>query len=418
MSQKNYAHKDQVKVFFTLIRRLQQKNRFISSDVWANLSIVQCMIILEISTGMGRMSDLIDIFKLDQSTISRHISSLIAKKYVVAKAHKEDGRSKILSLTTQGEAYLDRYSIEANNNYERHTRHLSADEINDLEFFFKSVADKIGSPALKLARSDFPIRREMRRLTHGLGMMSQSFFDSGITVGAWQVLSEIVYHPHRNSQAIIAKAFGTPLPTVASIVTRLSSERLVKLTEAKHDARITTIEVTTKGREKVQSIENAYIELLSIGAAEISPKDLARYLSILEKYIGESASGGIFLDEQYILNVITNASDLNTLRSLTVKYLATGEPPLTLPSLLFHEGSICWNIMRNHSTVAIGEFTFHDSRMVCNNLVFLSHTKLSEKRTILEMVSRFFMPEDSNDQQLYTFENSYILTDDLPLRTL
>lgn len=418
MLHKNYHSEENLKVFFTLIRRLQQKNRFISSDVWANLSIVQCMIILEISTGVGRMSDLIDIFKLNQSTISRHISSLIRKKYVIAKEHKEDARSKILSLTPQGEEYLDRYSIEANKNYDRHTRHLSPEEIIDLEFFFKTVADKIVSPTLKLARSDYPIRREMRRLTHGLGMMSQSFFDSGITVGAWQVLSEIVYNPHRNSQAIITKAFGIPLPTVASIVARLSSDRLVKLTEAKHDARITTIEVTAKGRDKVQSIEKAYIELLSRGVSDIGPKDLTRFLSILEKYIGESASGGIFLDERHVLNVVTNTTDLNALRMLAIKHLSTSETSHALPSLLFHDESICWNVCLNHRTVAIGEFTLRGSKMVCNNLIFLCQSKVSEKKYILEMVSNYLRPEESTDGHLYADENSYVLADDLALRII
>ena len=63
-----------------LLRLLQQKNRFISKDLEMELGIVESIIMLELDGDPSRTaSDLVALFDLDKSTISRHLKALQQK---------------------------------------------------------------------------------------------------------------------------------------------------------------------------------------------------------------------------------------------------------------------------------------------------------------------------------------------------
>lgn len=396
-----------IQTCFRLIRRLQQKNRFVSLDLGTELSIVQTMILLEISTGVNAMNALIAIFKLDQSTISRHVSALIKKKFIVSAKVKKDARQKILTVTEQGQRFLARYNAESNKIVDGFLRLLSAEEAKDIEMFFKTIADKLNAPTLKLTTLDHPIRREMRRLTHALSILSQSFMGSDLTVGAWQVLSEVVYFPQRNSQVIISNAFGMSLPTISSMVARLERDGLVHLSASNQDARVTTITVTEKGKQQATAIEHEYCKMLELGCTDITKSSLEKYVEIFARFIGETAEGDVYVDRTRVLKIVRDDEALRELRVSLVKKLLDPEIVSHPPIVLLHPDNVCWVVESNNKVLAIGEFATRADGIECVNAVFYEEIKNKDKAKLLNDVALIAIEQEPKTRR-YVRGGSYL----------
>ena len=86
-----------------------------AKDASTGLSHSHCHALIELDArGPVTQSDLPLLLRLDKSTTSRIVTELVARRWVRARSSEEDGRARILSLTTAGRAKVELVHREAN----------------------------------------------------------------------------------------------------------------------------------------------------------------------------------------------------------------------------------------------------------------------------------------------------------------
>lgn len=98
-------------------------------DAATKLSYSHCHALIEIDArGTMPQSELGGVLRLDKSTTSRIVAELEARGWVRARTSEDDGRARLLTLTSKGRAKVALVHEEANTRVEDALRLLGADE--------------------------------------------------------------------------------------------------------------------------------------------------------------------------------------------------------------------------------------------------------------------------------------------------
>jgi DNA-binding MarR family transcriptional regulator len=124
----------------------------------------------------------------------------------------------------------------------------------------------VESPATAVARAFLQLAPQLIRV-----MSSALDAQPGITLRQFRVLQQLAPGPCRARD--LANSTGVTAPTMSAALANLQSRGLISRTPDPGDGRAALVEITTAGREAVDSTSNLLMGVLEGVAADISPAD-------------------------------------------------------------------------------------------------------------------------------------------------
>lgn len=388
---------------FRLLRRLQQRNKFITLDQDLALTITQSFTVLEIASGRNSSQELAKLFAVDQSTMSRNLSVLCKKKYLELKTSSKDARQRIITLTKRSKEFLVDYNKTSNQQIEQYAFLMSKDKIDKFTSQFKDFNDAIKSPNLLGHPGDSDIRREMRRIVFGLGGLEPTFMGSELNISEWQLLSELIYQNKCLSQSELAEIIGASQTSLPAIVKRLNLKGLLKLTSRTGDKRVKDLHATTKATKLIHHIEKVFLSKISPGIKSLGTSRLEDFLNLFELFIGERVQGESILFNDFYCKETNEPLALQKLREILLSKLASDNQLEKTPSKLFDSHSTIYAIYNNTNLIVGGiELIKSGDKTLILNLVL---PELEKQSLLLKALIRAL---DIDSSKLTFLPNTYI----------
>ena len=116
-----------IRSFRKILRKFERLNQLFNLQCCTGITMAQCHVLLEIE-GLenATTSQLAHNLKLDKSTLSRTVDSLVKTNLVKRTENPDDRRYKILILTSTGRILCDRINRENDRLYDKVIRKLPA----------------------------------------------------------------------------------------------------------------------------------------------------------------------------------------------------------------------------------------------------------------------------------------------------
>jgi len=110
----------QIRTFRKSLRKFERLNQLLNHQCCRGITMAQCHVLLEIEELQAATTNQLAInLKLDKSTLSRTVKSLVKLKLVDRSENPVDQRYKILILTTAGETLCATINSENDELYEK-----------------------------------------------------------------------------------------------------------------------------------------------------------------------------------------------------------------------------------------------------------------------------------------------------------
>ena len=170
-------------------------NRFIRYLSGLKYTRAEIHTLIEVSArGESTIKNLTEILNMSQSSVSRLVKQLVAKNLLYQTSSKEDKRSKIIKLTTEGKKVVKRIDDEAGPRFIERIKRLNAKEQEVLINFYKRYGNLYKLPNSPSRKGENEIRLQERRVTRSLGVLNNNVFNSGLSTPQWSVLFDIYNH--------------------------------------------------------------------------------------------------------------------------------------------------------------------------------------------------------------------------------
>lgn len=365
-----------------LLRRLQQRNRFITLDQDLPLTIIQSFIVLEIASGRDTPAELAKLFAVDQSTMSRNLTLLARDGYIKPISSTTDRRKRNIILLKSGKKFILEYDKLSNLQIARYSFLMSKENLDEFTNLFKEFNDAILAPQINGHIGDSAIRIEMRRIVFGLGAFDKSFMGSELSVAEWQLLSELVYQNKALNQSEIAKITGAAQSSLPALVQRLVARGLLKLKPRLGDKRATELFASIKAKKLIQKAEQVFANRIYAGLAALTHNRQEKFLTLFELFIGESVQGELMISEKYFCRQAKEIQPLAELRALLLSGLANQDKLALVPSKMFDPASLIWLI-------------YNQERQIVGGIEI-------EQKAKQTLILNLLMPEDKNKKELFT----------------
>lgn len=123
-------------------RELEIQNN--CSGSCCGVSIAQCHTLMELDNEDNiTLNELADRLNLDKSTISRTTEGLVNLGLVIREIPKNNRRSVLIKLTTQGKAVCKKINDDNNNYFQHVLESLNNDRLLDFIDSFKTIVNKM-----------------------------------------------------------------------------------------------------------------------------------------------------------------------------------------------------------------------------------------------------------------------------------
>lgn len=141
-------HERVVRELGRLIRRSRASSAAIAAEVHPSLTASAYSFLVELDRGgPQRAGDLIALFGLDKSTVSRHLAALEALHLVERLPDPEDGRASILSVSQEGAQRLADAAARRRGRLDTVFQDWSEGDLDDFGRLLELYNESIGAPA-------------------------------------------------------------------------------------------------------------------------------------------------------------------------------------------------------------------------------------------------------------------------------
>ncbi len=269
-----------------LFHKMAQGNRAIGNALPGGLSLVQEQLLVELDADKERsLRDLEALLKLDQSSISRIAAGLEERGFIRRLSDPNDGRRYILQLTAAARNVISAIDRFADNRLKLLCSALSSQELRDLKRYFEMLGDGLGEPRGIPRASEHPIRVEQRRLARAVGLLSDSYMQSGLAVSTWHLLSEICSSREALHIKSISERLGLAKNSISTLVAVLEKKGIVTKELNSEDARSVYVVATAKGQELFAGLERKAAQLIELALAKFSHEEAQRFCDLLRNFV-------------------------------------------------------------------------------------------------------------------------------------
>jgi DNA-binding MarR family transcriptional regulator len=334
---------------FLLLRKLQQKNRFVGEDQDTGLTMRESFVLLEFDGGAAKTPAEIAVrLQIDRSTVIRTLARLSESGLL------ERNASGSYRVSAQGRRLLDRYDEQSAEILHDSLVRFNSSETTRLGKFLTSLADGTGAEPGDPRKHDHEIRLAMRRLTGSLGILSSNFMGSGITTTTWQIVSEICYADAAPTVADLAFTFSTTHAYMSLTLTQYEKKRWIKRSADNHDQRKVNLLPTEKGRTLVASIEDAGAAFIERALGELPVAECASFVELLSRYVGDDADGNRLAGHS--VSVVRGEKERRAIRAVAARWLLSRDPATGIPESLITSKDVTFVMTERTAPVLIASF--------------------------------------------------------------
>lgn len=350
-------HEDQCLRLFLLIRLLQQSNRFVTRNPVTGLTIHESSFLLEIDGRKDcRSQTLEQLFRLDQSTISRHLKKLDQLKLIKKIADKADRREKTLQISLQGKKLLSLHDKLSNEIVRAYSSRVSKEEMNSIISIFQIFSEGQHTPEAIIRPHEHPIRGVMRRLALSLGITNAEYMGSKLTSILWNLLAEILFQGEVRSILDLIEALTVSRANLSFLLNKLSQQKLIQKITSSEDKREITLIPIEKGQKEVSLIcRNATLRFAkSLKSVDGSLFDFA--LESIRKMIGRIEDGRYLLEGDYSYKICHDSRSMPVLRKFLLQISAKNELLHEIGPIVCDEQSKVFVIFERDNPVGLIEY--------------------------------------------------------------
>lgn len=356
------------------IRRFQEQNRFVGTAYGSGLSLLESRVLTDIgSIEAVTASDLSASLRLSRTVISRTVNELKAQKILSVQSDPADARRRFLYLTANGRKVLADFDARAEERLETFCGNLSKEEPGRLLRYLTALADGLGVPSLRYKRNEHLLRAPIRRVTQGLGLLTNHVAGStDLSSVEWHILAKL----QEQSNSILAKtfvtAFSLPANTVAGIVKRLIARGwLVRVVDPR-DRRQLQLSLSSESRAFLKGIEAAAVEQLQAALQELTVRQIEDFEELLSAMIGHR--GPTLLSPDGITLTLTrlmNDRERASARSFCAEHATRLGRGLLFEEIFFGKSSGCFALMGGSRVYAVLELQVLDGKPRTARIVHL-----------------------------------------------
>ncbi len=279
---------DQYLRLHRLLRRIQQRNKFLNvvSDPPVTLLEMHVLIELQASGSALSMKELSGFFKIDQSSISRLISRM-EERDLLRKAPEKVNGVKQLALTERGLKCIEENDSAVNTDLKKFLLSISRQEQDDFIELVHTLADYFDVPRSKPRPVDSPFRLAQRRITRALGLLGSDVHGSGMTSFEWNVLAEIVLSPCPMQTVELAQALEVPQNSLSALLKKLETQNLISRNRSELDKRIIFLRSTEVGTRFYSDLEQKAADVFKRALSSYGHDQLRKLVDIVSLYAGD-----------------------------------------------------------------------------------------------------------------------------------
>lgn len=348
-----------------LLRRLQQKNRFVGRVAHSGLTPIETHFLIELQADPSRdLKNLSSLLGIDQSFGSRVGKALHQKGMLLAKPDRHDKRRKGLSITKKGDSVISVVDIRANELIENFSRGLSKTEQQSVVDLFRRIADGYGHPAGIRRKHETPYRVEQRRLTRCMGLIGEDVFGSGLSSLSWQTLAEIVLSPIPIQPTELALLLGVAQNSVSTVLGSLEKRGFIRRNVNSRDRRSSTLQPLSAGIHFYRSIEERAEREIQKALGQGSKSKIQRDADVLAKFVGEEDAILPPLLPGYQLKKLEDVATVRQARGFVLRTLVALEYEEHAPETILAEKNELFGLWQEHDLVAVVEVSSVSKKVV------------------------------------------------------
>lgn len=337
-----------------LLRRLQQKNRFVGTIPHSGLSPAETHFLLELDADSEHsVSSLAVLLRVDQSFSSRLAHELVRRKLIAVQQSSGDGRRKRLTITPAGRSLMKVIDQASTARYENFSETLNEREKRQLVELFKLIADGYGHPDCHSRSSDSEYRVQQRRITRCFGMLGEHVFGSSLSSSAWQLLAETVLSPVAPRPGELADLLSLAQNSLSSLIKTMTQKKLIVGQQDPDDRRSISLHALPQGRRVYTGIETAAESQLASALSAVKPAVVQQYLQVLQKFIGERDATLPPMPQHFEFEVLKSAEDRRLARGFLVRSAVAAGFEENLPDTLVGEEHTSFRFFTSESTLAV-----------------------------------------------------------------
>lgn len=261
------------------VRQLQRQNRFIVKAGGSDIGLTESHILTEIDRNSGiSAAGLAKTIGIERSTASRALVSLTERKLVKNIAAAE-GRNTSYVLTEKGVKIFGPIDRDASTRMAQLWSALSENKQKRLAGYIDQLADGLGAARSAGGVIDHPLRPPIRRLTRGIGLLSDNFMQSGFTSSTWQILEAIGKSEGLGIQHL-ADELGIARTTTSLLVSKLERKSYVGKESHLNDGRRTILRLSSEGSMLLEEMRKRAAERLELASTGLSREQKVEFLEL------------------------------------------------------------------------------------------------------------------------------------------
>lgn len=334
----------------TLLRKMQQNNRFIIEDNETGLNLIESAALLEIDT-FQRLSvpNLARHLNVPRSTASQTASKLRQRNLISVEPPDSEGNAREMVVSPKGKRLLQQYDETSNAMLQSFTVGFSVAERRRFAEFLRELADHRCPVPGKLRGNDAPIRLEMRRLTIAFGLLARRFRNSEFSLAEWNTLSELAGDPCR--AADLMNRLSLAQNYISQILRNLARRKLITRTADPEDKRAQIVSLTERGKRALDAVTENIVEQIRQSFARRSVAQIEDFRNLLFRFTRSEQERGVELGADLVLRPLSDAADRNRCRVLYVREtLRRGTDPV-IPETLFRKTAKVFGLFRKEELV-------------------------------------------------------------------
>ncbi len=356
---------------------LQRRNRKSRIELKSELDPIDALTLsILVSVPNLTPSSLSRYLNFPPHRVSRLLAALTKRGLVKSERASNDGRSKFILFTATGRRAASEAEVVSVKLVKMLSAELSPKEVHDLLELVTALADDMCPFALV----ERDIVAALKRLTACMGMLSENYADTGMSLPCFQILFDL----WRGGGACSFKELVTHFPLSVSSLSRecdsLQLRGLLLKKAQSSDRRSTSVSLTPEGSRLFLSHHARIGERLlrATRFLDIALRD--RGLAVLTKVAQEPPKRGTDTEPLQIM-VCESVGQRQRARGFLVEELVRSRQHLTLDSHLLPSKHTCFAITSGNVIRAVVEFapgtgkTRSLKRVVCDGTLDGNHLR-------------------------------------------
>ena len=233
------------------------------------------------------VTDISDQVGSERSWTSRLVSSLAMRNYVEVQQSKGDKRSKVVAITPQGKAMLERV-LELDSTYiQQSLKVLSKAEQKKLCYYIKKLADGLNVTLFLEHPQVDSMQLDLMRLSKAAKTEGNNYLETGLTFKQLELILMIASSDHLK-MSDIARYFPYDQSTISRSIKKLDEEKIIIRHKSQSDGRAFDLSLAQEGK-KILELFNSESALFFIPALkQFQTKEIKDVIEILKAIGGKS----------------------------------------------------------------------------------------------------------------------------------